>query len=206
MLFRSAYVLFGRSVFFVWLIFTDVCLCLYCCVLHIRTREARLVTYEATFLVFCLCVLRDRASRSPASVSVEASLPWLLFRYSCTSRDTRDVSMWWCHTVVSLQTTQPCLCHHSFVHPGGLYLCLENANSKYLCDKSRNSVPVYAAVPCVLYLHSLVSGDTLAVTLRACGARRLSVRGCGGYDSSCLCFYMPVPLDTLKLWLFHFSR
>ena len=80
--------------------------------------------------VSCLCVLRDRASRSPASVSVEASLPWLLFRYSCTSRDTRDVSMWWCHTAVSLQTTQPCLCHHSFVRPGGLYPCLENANSK----------------------------------------------------------------------------
>ena len=51
--------------FFVWLIFTAVCLCLYCCVLHIRTREARLVTYEATFSVSCLCVLRDRASRSP---------------------------------------------------------------------------------------------------------------------------------------------
>ena len=76
----------------------------------------------------------------------------------------------------------------------------------YLCAKSRNSVPVYASVPCVLYLHSLVSGDTLAVTLRACGARCLSVRGCGGCDSSCLCFYTPVPLDTLKLWLFHFSR
>ena len=74
----------------------------------------------------------------------------------------------------------------------------------YLCAKSRNSVPVYASVPCVLYLHSLFSGDTLAVTLRACGARCLSVRGCGGCDSSCLCFYTPVPLDTLKLWLFHF--
>ena len=52
----------------------------------------------------CLCVLRDRAFRSPASVSVEASLPWLLFRYFCTSRDTRDVCMCWCHTTVSLET------------------------------------------------------------------------------------------------------
>ena len=80
--------------------------------------------------VCCLCVLRDRAFRSPASVSAEASLPWLLFRYLCTSRDTRDVCMCWCHMAVSLDTAQPCLCHYSFVHSAGLYQCLENAISK----------------------------------------------------------------------------
>ena len=154
--------------FFVWLIFTAVCLCLYCCVLHIRTREACLVTYEATFSVSCLCVLRDHASRSPASVSVEASLPWLLFHYSCTSRDTRDVSMWWCHTAVSLQTTQPCLCHHSFVRPGGLYPCLENANSK--------AVPVRQKPQFRACIHCSSVLPVRAFVL---------LRGHTGYDSSC---------------------
>ena len=106
----------------------------------------------------CLCVLRNRAFRSPASVSVEASLPWLLFRYSCTSHDTRDVSMCWCHTTVSLETTQSCLCHHSFVHLGGLYPCLKNANSKV--------VPVHreAAIPCLYTLQFHVSCTCICVS------------------------------------------
>ena len=98
----------------------------------------------------CLCVLRDRAFRSPASVSAEASLPWLLFRYFCTSRDTRDVCMCWCHTAVSLETAQPCLFHHSFVHPAGLYPCLENSEKPQLRDCIRfSSVSPVRAFACL---------------------------------------------------------
>ena len=193
--------------FFVWLIFSAVCLCLYCCVLHIRTREARLVTYEATFSVSCLCVLRDRASRSPhpclwrlhfRGFFSAIHVPHVTHAMSLCGGVTRQF-LFRLHNRASA-TTLLCIqvvCTRASRTP---------IRKSYLCDESRNSVPVYAAVLCVLYLHSLVSGDTLAVTLRACGARRPSVRGCGGCDSSCLCFYTPVPLDTLKLWLFHFYR
>ena len=106
----------------------------------------------------CLCVLRDRSFRSPASVSAEASLTWLLFRYFCTSRDTRDVCLCWCHTTVSFETEQLCLFHHSFVRPAGLYPCLENTISK--------AVPVCqeAAIPCLYTLQFCASCACIRVT------------------------------------------
>ena len=136
--------------FFVWLIFIAVCLCLNCCLLHVRTREARILMYEATFqyLVFVFFGTMPLEARHPCSA--EASLPWLLFRYFCTSRDTRDVCLCWCHTAVSLETAQPCLCHHSFVHPAGLYPCLENSEKPQLRDCIRfSSVSPIRAFACL---------------------------------------------------------
>ena len=178
-----------------------------CCLLHVRTREARLLTYVVTFQfpVFVCFRTVPREARQPClwrlqshGFSASMHVPHVTHAMSLWAGVTRKF-LFRLHNRASA-TTLLCVqvvCTRAPRTP---------IRKPYLCDKSRNSVPVYAAVLCVLYLHSLVSGDTLAVTLRACGARRPSVRGCGGCDSSCLCFYMPVPLDTLKLWLFHFSR
>ena len=59
-------------------------------------------------------------------MSVQDSLPWLLSVYVCTSVTHAMSVTCWFHTAVPLDTTQPCLYHHSFVHPGGLYPCLDN--------------------------------------------------------------------------------
>ena len=122
-----------------------------------------------------LCVLRDRAFRSPASVSAEASLPWLLFRYFYTSRDIGDVCLCWCHTAVSLETAQSCLCHHSFVRSGGLYPCLENANSKAVPVRQKSQFR--ACIRC---------SSVRPVPAFACRRRH------AGCDSTCLWCQMPV--------------
>ena len=74
----------------------------------------------------------------------------LLFRYFCTSRDTCDVCLCWCHMAVSLETEQPCLFHHSFVRPAGLYPCLENSEKPQLRDCIRfSSVSPVRAFACL---------------------------------------------------------
>ena len=138
--------IFWEKHFFVWLIFSAVCLCLNCCLLHVRTREARLLTYEATFqypvFVFFGTVPLE-ACRGFTPVP-------LIFRYFCTSRDTRGVCLCWCHTAVSLETEQPCLFHHSFVRPAGLYPCLENSEKPQLHDCIRySSVSLVRAFACL---------------------------------------------------------
>ena len=149
--------------FFVWLIFSAVCLCLNCCLLHIRTREARLLTYEATF-----------------------QYPVFVF-FGTVPLEARHPCLWRLHSRGFFSAISvPQVTHMMFACVGVTRQFLLRLNNRassitLLCvqlvctrasrtPRSRNWVTLYASVLCLLYVHLLVSGVMLAVTLRASGA------------------------------------
>ena len=146
--------------FFVWLIFSAVCLCLNCCLLHVRTREARVLTYEATFQYPVFLFF--------GTVPLEARHPCLrrlhsrgFFSAISVPHVTRVMSV--CAGI----TRQFLLRLHnraSFV----TLLCVQLVCTRASrTPRSRNCVTVYASIACLLYVHLRVSGVMLAVTLHA---------------------------------------
>ena len=188
--------------FFVWLIFTAVCLCLYCCVLHVRMRVACLLTYEATFqypvFVFfgivplsawhpCLRRLHSRGFFSAISV------PHVTHVMSVCAGVTRQFLLRLHNrasatTLLCIQLVCTCASRTPFPKP---CLCAEKPQFR-ACIRC-SSVP---PVPAFGFLRGHTGYDSSCPWCQT-----PSARGCGGCYSSCLCFYMPVRPESLKLWL-----